>query len=93
MSRRYVSGAFLRVYGNQAAPAATVLTKIFSFIKPVKGKKKKTRDPGFQKLDSRFQRSVFRFPRAKISWIPESGSPYMGRTEVPRAVPYNVLKS
>ena len=26
-----------------------------------------------------FQSQVFRIPRAKISWIPESGLPYMGR--------------
>ena len=38
-----------------------------------------SRDPGFQKLDSGFQSPVFRIPRAKISWIPESGLPYMGR--------------
>ena len=73
-------------------PQQPFLQKYF-LLKPEKGKKKETRDPGFQKLDSRFQRPVFRFPRAKISWIPESGLPYMGRTEVARAVPYNVLKS
>ena len=44
------------------------------------------RDPGFQKLDSGFQNPVFRIPQAKISWIPESGLPYMGR------IPYNVFK-
>ena len=29
--------------------------------------------------DSRFQCPVFRIPQAKISWIPESGLPYMRR--------------
>ena len=37
-------------------------------------------DSGFQKLDSGFQSLVFRIPQAKISWIPESGLPYMGRS-------------
>ena len=37
------------------------------------------RDSVFQKLDYGFQCPVFRIPRAKISWILESGLPYMGR--------------
>ena len=37
------------------------------------------RDSGFQKLDSGFQCPLFRVPRAKISRIPESGLPYMGK--------------
>ena len=32
-------------------------------------------------LDSGFQSPGFRIPRAKNSWIPESGFPYMGRSE------------
>ena len=31
------------------------------------------------KLDSGFQSPVFWIPQANISWIPESGLPYMGR--------------
>ena len=30
-------------------------------------------------LDSGYQSPGFRIPQAKISWIPESGFPYMGR--------------
>ena len=37
------------------------------------------RDSGFQKLDFGFQCPVFRIPRPKISWIPESGLLYIGR--------------
>ena len=36
-------------------------------------------DSGFLVLDSLFQSPGFRIPRAKNSWIPESGFPYMGR--------------
>ena len=36
-------------------------------------------DSGFLVLDSGFQSPGFRIPRAKNSWIPESGFPYMGR--------------
>ena len=36
------------------------------------------RECGFQELDSGFQRSIFRIPKAKISWIAESGLPHMG---------------
>ena len=32
-------------------------------------------------LDSGFQSPGFRIPQAKISWIPESGFPYMGRMQ------------
>ena len=31
-------------------------------------------------LDSGFRSPGFRIPQAKISWIPESGFPYVGRT-------------
>ena len=37
------------------------------------------RASGFQEVDPGFQCPVFRISRAKISWIPESGLPYMGR--------------
>ena len=37
-------------------------------------------DFGFLELYSGFQSPWFRIPRAKISWIPESGFPYMSRT-------------
>ena len=36
-------------------------------------------DSGFLVLDSGFQSPGFRIPKAKNSWIPESGFPYMGR--------------
>ena len=36
-------------------------------------------DSAFSVLDSGFQSTGFRIPRAKNSWIPESGFPYMGR--------------
>jgi len=36
-------------------------------------------DSGFQGLDSGFACAGFRIPEAKISWIPDSGFPYMGR--------------
>ena len=35
-------------------------------------------------LDSGFQSPGFRIPRAKNSWIPESGLPYMGRFPGPK---------
>ena len=38
-------------------------------------------DSGFLVLDSGFQSPGFRIPRAKNSWIPESGFPYMGRNK------------
>jgi len=37
-------------------------------------------DSGFQGLDSGFPCAGFRIPEAKISWIPDSGFPYMGRS-------------
>ena len=36
-------------------------------------------DSGFLVLDSGFQSPGFRIPKAKNSWIPEAGFPYMGR--------------
>jgi len=38
-------------------------------------------DSGFHKLDSGFQSRGFRIPQAKIAWIPDSGLPYMGRSQ------------
>ena len=41
-------------------------------------------DSGFHLLDSGFQSGGFRIPQTKITWIPDSGLPYMGRHAVVR---------